>query len=494
MLATHWAVMPDQKTIYYKLDPDVKWNDGVPVTADDYVFAFEMLKSKFIIAPYTTKYIEDRFETVEKIDDYTIKIVGKRPSWRALYEYNFPPLPRHATKLDETWVKRTNWESPVCVGSHMISDYKLGKSVTFERVKNWWGDKKRYLKGRFNFNKIIIKVVRNRELGFQLFKKGELSVYTVALASGWVNDTDFEAVKKGWVVKKKFYNRTPNGMYGIFMNLTVPLFQNKNIRKAFQHLFDFETYNEKLMYGAYKRKVSISTGTIFANPNLKPYEFSIEKALEYLKKAGFVKRGDDGILVKDGQRLSVTLTYSSPSFEKLLSVMREDFKKAGVELDLKRLDGATAYKYGMERNYQMIITIRTAGLHPSPLQFFHSKFAGMTKTNNITAYANPVADKLIDTYEYDLNANKRLQAMYKLDALINDEAFIIPFWYANYYRVLYWNEFGLPDYFDTISSTGFNEFDTIWFDEEKYKKLKEAMKEDKSISLEPVEDDPHGVK
>lgn len=494
-LATHWAIMPDQKTVYYKLDPDVRWSDGKQVTADDYIFAYEMSISKHIIDPYANKYVSERIERVEKIDDYTIKIVGRKPSWRALIEYNFSPMPKHAIKLDKDWVKRANWDIPICVGSHRISNYEFGKGVTFERVKDWWGDKKKYLKGRFNFEKIHLQVIRNPELAFEIFKNRGLTVFSVMTSSDWETKMDFDAVKKGWVIKKKFYNKTPSGLYGIFMNLTVPILKDKNIRKALQHLLDFKTINEKLMYNAYKRKASIADGTEYADLSLKPYEFNPNKAAEYLKKSGWIKRGADGILTKDGQRLSLSLIYDTPGIEKHLSVFKQELTKAGIELNLQRLDGATAYKYASDRNYQMMIMAFTAGIHPSPWQFFHSKFASEKKNNNFCVFANPEADRLIDIYEFDLDENKRKDAIHKLDLLIKDEAVIIPFWRANYYRVLYWNELGLIDKFDVVTSSSFNDNDTAWFDPQKEQLLNDSMSKNKSIDVDKiVEIDPYGVK
>src|SRR5712672_1550563 len=107
MMATHWSVQKDQKTIYFKLDPDARWSDGKPITADDYVFTLEMMRSKFVVDPFMNTYAAQLFESVDKIDDYTLRIVGKRPSWRPLFDYGLWPSPKHATVLDKDWVTRT---------------------------------------------------------------------------------------------------------------------------------------------------------------------------------------------------------------------------------------------------------------------------------------------------------------------------------------------------------------------------------------------------
>ena len=51
VMATHWSVQSDQKTVYFKLDKDARFSDGHPVTADDYVFTWKMMLSNFVLDP-----------------------------------------------------------------------------------------------------------------------------------------------------------------------------------------------------------------------------------------------------------------------------------------------------------------------------------------------------------------------------------------------------------------------------------------------------------
>ena len=52
MMATHWSVQDDQRTIYFKLDPAARFSDGNPVTAADYVFTWQMMRSPHIVDPF----------------------------------------------------------------------------------------------------------------------------------------------------------------------------------------------------------------------------------------------------------------------------------------------------------------------------------------------------------------------------------------------------------------------------------------------------------
>ncbi len=495
-LATHWAVMPDQKTIYYKLDPDVKWRDGKPVTADDYVFGYNMMLSKHLKDPYYNKYFKENFEAVEKVDKYTLKVVGAYASWRAIFEFQITPEPKHSIKLDESWVKRTNWKEPNCVGPYYIYSSKKGRYVRFKRLKDWWGDKKKYYKNRYNFDYLDIKVIRDPKMALEHFKKGDLTAYQVRTASWWANDTDFDAVKKGWVVKRRVFTKSPEGKYGIVMNLKNPMFQDQNFRKALQHLFDFDKINKNLMYNAYTRMVSFFGGTEYENSKLKSYQYDPVRAKDLLKKAGWTKRGSDGILVNDkGERCSFVLTYGSNGLTRHLSVYKEDLKTAGVEMLFRLVDGAKAFKDGLEKNFQALLFSRSGGLYPSPEQYLHTDYAKVKDNNNVFSFGMKKVDDLMQIYKKELDLEKRKKAMWEIDQIIKEHAFYIPFWTGSFTRVLFWNNLGHIDDYEPLYSSSFNGDWTWWFDKEKDKALKKIKKSKKEIAgvNKTVDLDPHNL-
>ena len=494
-MATHWSVQPDQQTVYFKLVHEARWSDGVPITADDYVFCWEMMQSPHIVDPFYNNYVKEYLKSVEKIDDYTLKIVGQRPSWRPLYDYSLWPMPRHAIKLGPDWVKEANNTFQIAPGPYVVTEAVPGQRVVFTRIKNWWGDKMRYMQGMYNVDKIVLKIIPE-ERALDYFKKGEISVYDVRSARIWAGEMNFDALKNGWAHRKRVFLRVPAGIGGLQMNLSAPIFQNKDFRKAMQYLFPFELVNSKIMYNSYYRQVSTFEGTEYTNPNLKPYGFNPQKAREYLVKAGFDKRGPDGILVNaKGERASFTLTFGEKTLEPHLTVVQEVYKKAGVEMNLKLLDGATAFNRALERKYEMIVTSWTADIYPDPKQYFHSKFKGVTNNNDIWGYGTPETDKLIETYMYDFNKQKRLQAMFKLDEIIQDEAFYIPFWDAPYLRVLYWDYLCWPEYFFPKRAQYFFEYQVFWIDPGREALLKEAMAKGKTLGEDTIVDvDPYGIK
>ncbi|HOE97902.1 MAG TPA: ABC transporter substrate-binding protein, partial [Candidatus Sumerlaeota bacterium] len=207
-MASHWAVMPDNRTVYYKLRPEARWTDGEPVTADDYVFAWEMMGSEAIVDPFYNEYVATYFESVEALDDLTLKVVGKQPSWRPLDDYALFPMPRHAIDLGPDWVQRANNTFQVAAGPYRVTEAITGKHVVFDKVPGWWGADLDYFRGLYNVDRIVVHVIPDgRELDY--FKQQQIDMTLVASARIWAEETDFPAIQNGWAHKKRVFVDTP---------------------------------------------------------------------------------------------------------------------------------------------------------------------------------------------------------------------------------------------------------------------------------------------
>lgn len=494
-LATHWAVASDSRTVYYKLDPDVRWSDGEPVTADDYVFAWKFLQREDIVDPFWNEYTKDYYEEVAKLDEYTIKIVGKFESWRPIADFNLFPLPKHFIEPGPDWVKDANNVFPLNLAPYQITEAVTNQYVVYTRQDEWWGDKKHYMQGLFNPKKVHIWIIGDPDAGFDRFRKGDLSFYQVFTAKKWAQEMEFDAVKKGWVHKKRIFIDYPQGLYGFAMNLEVPLFQNKDFRKAIQYLFNFDQINDKLMFNAYYRAVSNFVGTEYANPDLKPYGFDPRKAREHLDKAGFTQKGSDGILTRsDGTRASFTLTYGAPGLEKHMTVIKQVMQRFGVEMNLRLMERGTAFNRGLEREYEVMILSRTAGFWPGPHQYYASIFKETRNNNNVFAFGTAYTDSLIDIYRFNSDKSARIAAMHELDAIIQDEAFYVPFWYAPFIRLLYWDYVQWPETFLPKRIEQLTDWWVYWIDTKKEAALKEAMKNNRAYPEDTIIDvDPYGI-
>ncbi|HYK78148.1 MAG TPA: extracellular solute-binding protein [Micropepsaceae bacterium] len=520
IMATHWSIQKDQKTIYFKLDPDAKFSDGHTITADDYVFTWKMMQSKFIVDPFYNSYAERYYQSVDKIDDYTLRIVGTRPSWRPLVDYGgLWPTPAHATVLDKDWVTRTTNQPQIAIGPYVVSDVERGQSITFKRTPNWWGDKKRYFRGMYNFDQIHLRVIApERELDY--VRLGELDMMQESTARIWNENYTFPAVTNGWLRRARVFVDWPSGISGLHMNLESPIFQNKEFRIALQYLLNFERLNRNLMYNEYFRLKSFFEGTEYANPNLKSYEFSSEKAREHLERAGyhrpdnirnqstlaklrnvaygllFTRSDTDDILVNDkGEKASFTLMYSAKGLEPHLTVVQQDFRRAGIDMKLQLLEPGTMFERALERKFEMVNLGMTSGLYPEPRQYLGTEFKKAKNNNDFWGFGTPEVDALIKTYEESLDADARRDAMWKIDQIVHDEAFYIPFWTSPYMRLVFWDYVQFPEFYLPRRTQQLTDWMVYWIDPAKKAALEEAKRTNKAYPVDPdLDKDYYGIR
>jgi len=518
-MATHWAIEEDQRTLWFQLDPDARWSDGTPITADDFVFTVEMMRSEHIVDPFYNNYAEQFYESVEAIDDYTLRVVGTRPSWRPLSDYGgIWPSPRHHVVLDEDWVTRTNNQFQLSVGPYVVTQVARGESVTFERIDDWWGDGKHYFQGLHNFDRIQLKMTPiERTLDF--LRLGEIDLIQENTARTWNEEYVFPAVRNGWIRRARVFVDVPFGIYGLHMNLEAPIFQNRDFRLAMQHLFNFERLNRHLMFDEYFRQVSFFEGTEYANPDIQPYPFDPVRAREYLERAGYQRPGDirpsnplqwmasavrgllftrtdtDDILVnEDGQKASFTLIYGQRGLERHLTVMQQEFRRAGVDVRLRLLEPGTAFERGLERKYEMTLTSRTAGFYPAPRQYLHTDFQAEINNNNIWGFGTEEVDELIRIYEEDLDFDARLAAMHRIDEIVHEEAFYIPFWTAPYVRVAHWDYLVFPEFYLPRRASSVTDYMVYWIDPDRRVELQAAMAAGTPLPLdEELDRDYYGI-
>ncbi|HPE02851.1 MAG TPA: extracellular solute-binding protein [Burkholderiaceae bacterium] len=515
-MATHWAIADDQRTLYFKLDRDARFSDGKPVTARDYVFTWRMMQSEHIVSPFHNSYAKRFFESVDAIDDYTLRIVGTRPSWRPLFDYaGLWPTPAHATVLDADWVKRSNNQFQIAPGPYVVSEAVRGQSITFSRVPKWWGDGKKRFQGLFNFDNIQLRQIPT-ERRLDWLRRGEIDLMQENTARTWNEEYTFPAVRNGWIRRARVFSSRPEGIYGLHMNLEAPIFKNKDFRKAVQHLFNFDRLNDNLMFGEYYRQTSFFAGTPYALESPWPYPFDPAKAREYLERAGyrrpaeiraqtwwgqagnairgllFTRSDTDDVLVNDrGEKASFTLIYGSKGIERHLTVLQEEFRRAGIDMKLRLLEPGTAFERGLERKYEMTLTGRTTLLYPQPRQYLHTEFQQKKNNNNIWGYASPEVDALIAIYEEDLDENKRRQAMQRIDAIVRDEAFYLPFWRAPYTRVAYWAYVRFPDEWLPLRTEQLFDWMVFWIDPQLRAQLAEDMRNNKPWPLDKQLDKDH---
>ena len=451
-IASEWAVSDDQTTLYFRLNPQVTWSDGIPVTADDFVFALEFMRSPAILAPWYNNYFTEQILEVRKYDDYTIAVVGNvpKPEVDLHTSLSISPKPRHFHVLDDNWVQNTNWAIEPNTGPYQIDQKSIvdgkGDYLSFTRKTDWWGADDPKHRGRFNVDRVRVKVMRDPNLAFRAFLKGDLDTYPLVLPSFWHEKATGPEFDNGYIEKLVVYNDTQQPSTGMWMNQAFAPLGERPVRLGIQHALNYQKMIETVWRNDYERLPQHYTGYgEYTNTAIEPRQFDLDQAVGYFNDAGFTERGPDGIFVRDGQRLAFNVTYSQAVHTPRLVVLKEEAKKAGLELNLQLLDGQNAFKNVIEKNHQIAWMGWSTGFRPAYWEHYHSVNADQPQTNNITNMKNQALDAKIEAYRAATTADTRIALSHEIQAILHDEAVFAPAYMVPYFRGAHWRWIRLPD-------------------------------------------------
>ncbi|ELY2118227.1 ABC transporter substrate-binding protein [Vibrio parahaemolyticus] len=512
-LANEWALAGDNKTVYFKLNPQAKWSDGKPVTADDFVFMLKFYRSKDILEPWYNDYYNKTVADVIKFDDHTfavkaakelnpeellLRMGALRP--RPAHFYANPKKDENGDGIHDDFVRYYNFKSEPTTSAYYLADVKKGKSVTFKHVgEDWWGYTNKYYENRYNVDKIRITVIRDSDIAMKHFEKGKLDAFGLVLPSLWHDKSNTAPYQKGYIEKFWGYNQYPVGAGGVWINTTMPLLDDLNIRKGITYATDFDGMIENVMRRDYSRKPN-PTGFghgKYTLPDVKAPKFEPEKAAAAFEAAGFDKIGSDGIRVNDkGQRLSFELTYSSPVHTPRIAFLREQAKLAGLDIELKLIDGSSMFKYVREKKHELAFFDMGTSEIPTYWEYFHSVNANKPQTNSFTNYSTPELDEKIIAYRFNMDMDKKIQLGHEIQRDIIDAHVIVTGYMVPYVRYGHWRWLKLPEkpmnrMTEALFSGGIIGDGTYWIDKDVKKETQKAMKSGKTFEPVVVVDDTY---
>ena len=483
-MATHWAFGKDRKTVYYKIDKRAKWSDGRPVTAHDFLYIKDFMRSKHINAPWYNNYYSTEIADIVAYDSHTIAVItgNPKPQDELIGTTAVNPIPSHFYKLDENWERDYNWAIAPNTGPYKITDYKKGSYIVMERKKDWWAGDDDYYKYRFNVDRVVFKVIRSEQLAYIYFKKGEIDYFPMTMPKWWHVKAKGKLFDNGLVHKRWFYITVPEGVGGLFMNVNHPILSDINVRQGIAHAINMEGMIRDVLKGDYMRMQRFTEGyEDYDFPDIQARKFDLIKADEYFKKAGWVERNKDGIRVKDGKTLSLTVTFGFEPHMPRLTYLREEARKAGLELKIELLDSVANYRKISTKEHEICwVKFGGGGLKPRYHQFFHSSYAGKPDNNNLCNVSDPELDKLIMAYREEFDLEKAKELCEKIQRKIYEICPIIYSYSVPYHRTGYWSYWKFPK----IAASKFSEtlFDPFlgggffWLDqEEKAKVMKEKV-------------------
>lgn len=507
-LATHWAYAADGKTMYFKLNEKARWSDGKPLTADDFVFMMKFMRSPNIQDPWYNETYTTQIVDLKKLGPFLISVTGPAPMGKddLLYNLNVGPRPAHfyGGDIPADYVDAYQWKVEPTAGPYVVTSFEKDESLTMKKVKDWWGYGYDYNKYRFNIDTMVYRVITGgTEVIKRYFYRGDVEAFGMIIPSLWASEQKAEAVTKGYIDLQYFYYVPSQGMWGMVLNTKVPVFSDVNVRRGLYYAINIQKMIDTSLRGEYSRYHNIGLGHVFAgvsfdNESIRKPDFDPAKAAELFAKAGFTSRGTDGILRNSqGTRLSFELLYSAPVHTERLAVLKEEARKAGLEINLK-LQQQGEFDAVLEKKFEAWWGAMSDSLQPDYWEYFHSKNASDPQTNNFWGYSNPEMDKLLDAYREEGDLNKKAALNKQVQALVDRDALVIPNYYVPFIRGGAWKWVRFPAWLgmkyddsfygvlggDYGSAAGY-----LWIDDAIKKEVQDAQKAGKTYEprLQKVE-------
>lgn len=501
-LASHWKISDDKMTFWFRINPNARWQDGTRVTTEDVIQTWKLLVDPGILAPYTNELYNKYDEPIAE-SPYILRVHTKELNWRHFLYFAVSMAVLPAKELNQLegpfyhdirnqpgkdtvktkgrdYIDKYQFKTFMGSGGYIVrpEDIIKDQSLTLTRRNDYWDKDNPLNRGTGNFDKIKFIVVADERLTFEKFKKGEIDLYYISRAQWWVEEFNFDNVKRGLIQKRKVFNYEPQGINGFAMNMRKEPFNDKRVRQAIAHLFNRKKLIEKLFYNEYLPLYSYFPASVYENPNNPKFDYDPEKAAKLLYEAGWTTKNSEGILMKNGKPFELNLQFARGQ-ERFLTVIQEDFKAAGIKLNLKESTPATMFKMVNERKFDIHFQSWTGLQFPNPESSMHSKTADPDNTTNLPGIKNKRIDQLCEEYNKTFDIKKRIAQIREIDSLAASEIGYALGWYAPYNRFAYWNKFGMPK--GILSRTGdyLSAITLWWYDPKKDEALKEALKDPK---------------
>ncbi len=490
----------------FELRQEARFSDGSPVTAEDLVFTFEILR--------------DKGHPSFRLQLAAVTGVTAEGPLRVRYDFH-PEAPRRDLPmtvaglpiLSKAYYQTRDFtestlEAPLASGPYMVEKAVPNRTITYRRREDYWGWHLPVNRGRWNYGRIRFEYFRDRSASFEAFKAGAYTFNEEFWSKLWATGYDFPALRRGDVVRETIPDNTPSGSQGYWFNLRRKKFQDPKVREAISIAFDFEWSNSRLFYKLYNRTDSFFEGGpmqaagkptpgelallepladqlppgVIDDPAYAPpvsdgsgrNRKSLRRAAQLLDDAGWKVR--DGLRRNDkGETLTIEfLETSGSAFDRITVPYTKNLKKIGVDAQHRQVDPAQYARRIETFDFDIVVSRKVMRLTPGVelRRYFHSGSANSDGSQNYAGVASPVVDALIDAIERTTNRQQLTNAVKALDRVLRAMHIWVPQWHKGTHTVAYWDIYGRPAV-EPLLSLG--EIDLWWIDPEKHARLKDQV-------------------
>lgn len=484
LIAEAYKHPADFSSATYRLNPNARWHDGTPITVEDVIWSFNVMKKE---SPNYNQYFANVTEAVA-LSDHEVEFRFDQKGNRELplIMGDLVVLPKHwwegtdanGKKRDVT---RQTLEPPLGSGAYKIESFKPGSEIIWSRVPDYWAANLGVNIGRNNFDKQRFVYFQDDNAEWQAFTKGGIEdIRTENRSARWATGYDFPAFKSGAVVRKEFANTSGEPMQGFVLNTRRPQFQDRRVREALTWAFDFESMNRALFYSLYKRTDSYFEAQDLASrglpqgkeleileqyrdklpPELFTEEFklpvydtpqatrdNLRKAFELFKQAGWVNKGGKLVNEKSGEQFKIEFLGNDPTDERVTTPFIDNLRRLGIDASLRIVDTNQYIARLQTYDYDSVTVVLPQSSSPGNEQreFWGSKAADARGSRNYSGIKDPVVDALVERVIFATNREDLLAATHALDRVLLWNYYLVPQWHNPTIWLAWWDKFGIPE-------------------------------------------------
>lgn len=447
-LVAQKVVLPPQRNwIEFHLDPDAKFHDGHPITAEDVKFSFESLKA----------YGRPNQRRIYKLVDHvTIKGPQRiRFDFGSGYDREtafilagMPILPKHYWQKHD--VSKTTLTPPLGSGPYKIETVDAGRRIVFKRVENYWAKDKPAAKYLYNFDYLQYDFYRDDNIALQALAANQVDLRREWSAVTWQRDYNFNVISGGTIIKRSFDNGRPVRAKFFVYNMRRPIFSDIRVRQALAYAFDFEWLNKNLFLNTQTRINSLFMNSELASPMPPVLPFTngagpgglrenLRTAHRLLSEAGYDLK--DGVMtnVKTGTPLTFEILLNDPSDEKVALQFIRTLDRLGVRATTRTVDTTQYIGRLSQFDFDMTINFWRNSLSPGTEQavYWGSAAADQQGSFNYSGLKSTTVDKLIAQLTKATTRQGLVSAARELDHEIMASWIGIPLFDAPADRVAY---------------------------------------------------------
>ncbi len=484
LVADAYKFPDDYSSATYRLDPNARWHDGKPITAEDVVWSMQTLKE---ISPQYGRYYANVTEVVA-LNDREVEFRFDQKGNRELPKIigDMAVLPKHwwegtDARGNKRDITQPTLEPPLGSAAYKVASFKPGTEIVWERVPDYWAQKVPVKIGRENFDRRKYTYLQDDNAEWQAFTKGGYEDMKAENSSRrWATFYNFPAFAAGDVIKKEFRANSRASMQGFVMNQRRPLFQDRKVREALTYAFDFETMNRTIFFGFNTRTRSYFVGSELASKGLPqgkeleildqykdqlpPEVFSNEytlpvydkpeaertnlrKVVQLFAEAGWKIQNGKMTNEKTGQPFTFEILGNNDTDEVISNPYINMLKKVGVTATLRIVDPSQYVNRVNNFDFDMLTNVLPQSDSPGNEQrdFWSSKAADIPGSRNLMGIKNPVVDALVERIIFATDREDLVAATNALDRVLLWNFYVVPQYHRSVVWLAYWNKFGMPE-------------------------------------------------